>query len=105
MRDRGVLASFNSDSSELARRMNLEAAKAVKYGGVPEPDALAFVTLNPARQLGIERRVGSIEVGKDADIVLWSGVPFEFTSRVVGVLIDGRLVLDPRPAKDSASAK
>ncbi|MBK8181314.1 MAG: amidohydrolase family protein [Planctomycetes bacterium] len=74
-------------------------------GGLPFEAALAAVTLTPARMIGIEDRVGSIAVGKDADLVLWSGVPFELTSRVVGVLVDGRVVLDPRPAKDSAAAK
>ena len=77
MRDRGVLVSFNSDSSDLARRLNLEAAKAVKYGGTPEIEALHFVTINPARQLGIEARVGSLEPGKDGDFVLWSGSPLD----------------------------
>lgn len=71
----GVNVSFNSDSSELARRMNTEAAKAVRYGGVSPQEALKFVTLNPARQLGIDHRVGSLEVGKDADFVIWSGDP------------------------------
>jgi imidazolonepropionase-like amidohydrolase len=75
MRDRGVLVSFNSDSAELARRLNLEAAKAVKYGAVPPHDALAFVTSNAAKQLGIDRRVGSLEPGKDGDFVVWSGDP------------------------------
>jgi imidazolonepropionase-like amidohydrolase len=74
-------------------------------GGLPFAAALAAVTIAPARMIGIDSRVGSVEVGKDADLVLWSGVPFEFTSRVVGVLIDGRLVLDPRPDKNSASTK
>lgn len=74
-------------------------------GGLPFEAALAAVTLTPARMIGIEDRVGSIAVGKDADLVLWSGVPFELTSRVVGVLVDGRVVLDPRPAKDPAAAK
>jgi N-acetylglucosamine-6-phosphate deacetylase len=72
---RGVKVSFNSDSSELSRRLNLEAAKAVKYGDVPEEEALAFVTRNPATQLGIDAWVGSLEPGKDADFVLWSQHP------------------------------
>ena len=66
LHERGVVTSFNSDSSELARRLNFEAAKAVRYGGVPEPEALKFVTANPAQQLGIGERVGSLEPGKDA---------------------------------------
>jgi N-acetylglucosamine-6-phosphate deacetylase len=72
---RGVRTSFNSDSSELSRRLNLEAAKAVKYGGVPEEDALAFVTIHPATMLGVDHRVGSLEPGKDADFVIWSDHP------------------------------
>lgn len=65
-------------------------------GGLPFDAALKSVTIVPARMIGIEKRVGSIEVGKDADLVLWNGKPFEATSRVVGVLVDGRLILDPR---------
>lgn len=75
MRDQGVLMSFNSDSNELARHLNTEAAKAVKYGNLPPTNALEFVTINPAKQLGIGDRTGSIELGKDADLVLWSGDP------------------------------
>lgn len=108
MRDRGVLVSFNSDSSELARRMNLEAAKAVKYGAVPEADALAFVTLNPARQLGIDRRVGSLEVGKDADLVLWSGHPLSVYALADQTWVDGRLEFDreaDRASRDAVEAE
>jgi imidazolonepropionase-like amidohydrolase len=67
-------------------------------GGLPFEAALAAVTLTPARLIGVADRVGSIEVGKDADLVLWSGKPFETTSGIVGVIVDGRLVVDPRPA-------
>ena len=89
MHGRNVSVSFNSDSSELARRMNLEAAKAVKYGGVPEEEALGFVTLNAARQLGLEGRVGSLEPGKDADFVIWSGDPLSVYSIVLETWVDG----------------
>ena len=75
MHDADVVVSFNSDSDELARRLNTEAAKAVKYGGVTQEEALKFVTLNPAKQLRIDKRVGSLEPGKDADFVIWSGNP------------------------------
>ncbi len=90
----GVVVSFNSDSNDLARRMNTEAAKAVKYGGMSEEEALKFVTLNPAKQLHIERRVGSLEAGKDADFVLWSGSPLSAYSRAEQTWIDGRLYFD-----------
>jgi imidazolonepropionase-like amidohydrolase len=90
MRDRGVLVSFNSDSSDLARRMNLEAAKAVKYGGTPEEEALKFVTLNPAKQLGIDQWVGSLEPGKDGDFVIWSGNPLDTLSICQETWIEGK---------------
>ncbi len=90
MRDRGVLVSFNSDSSDLARRMNLEAAKAVKYGGTPEEEALKFVTLNPAKQLGIDQLVGSLEPGKDGDFVIWSGDPLDTLSICQETWIEGK---------------
>jgi imidazolonepropionase-like amidohydrolase len=86
----GVNVSFNSDSGELARRMNLEAAKAVKDGGVSEEEALKFVTLNPAIQLGIDDRVGSLEAGKDADFVIWSGDPLSTYSICEQTWVDGR---------------
>lgn len=89
MRDRGALVSFNSDSADVARRMNLEAAKAVKYGATPEPEALKFVTLNPAIQLGIADRVGSLELGKDADIAIWSGSPLDSRTVCLETWIEG----------------
>jgi len=90
MHDQGVLVSFNSDSDELARRMNLEAAKAVKYGGIPAEEALKFVTLNPAKQLKVDHRVGSLEAGKDADFVIWNGSPLSTYSMCEQTWIDGR---------------
>ena len=86
----GVVTSFNSDDAELARRMNTEAAKAVKYGGVPEDEALKFVTLNAAKQLRIDDRVGSLEVGKDADFVIWSASPLSTYTRAEQTWVDGR---------------
>lgn len=94
MWDRGVVVSFNSDSDELARHMNLEAAKAVRYGGVPQDEALKFVTLNPAKQLRIDHRVGSLEKGKDGDFVVWSGHPLSTLSVCEQTWIEGRKYFD-----------
>lgn len=94
MHERGVVVSFNSDDRELARHMNTEAAKATKYGGVSELDALKFVTLNPARQLRIEQYVGSLKVGKHADLAVWSDRPLSTLSRCEQTWIDGRLYFD-----------
>ena len=90
----GVLTSFNSDSNELARRLNTEAAKAVKYGGLSEEAALALVTINPARQLRIDGQTGSLEPGKDADFVLWNGHPLSGYTRAEQTWIDGRCYFD-----------
>ncbi len=86
----GVAVSYNSDSDDLVRRLNTEAAKAVKYGGLDPHEALKFVTINPAIQLGIDDRVGSLEVGKDADLVVWSGNPLSTGSVCERTWIDGR---------------
>jgi imidazolonepropionase-like amidohydrolase len=94
MHNQGVVVSYNSDSGELARRLNLEAAKAVKYGGIDEEEALKFITLNPAKQLRIDRWVGSLEEGKDADFVIWSGHPFSSYSICEQTWIDGRRYFD-----------
>jgi imidazolonepropionase-like amidohydrolase len=94
MHQAGVVVSFNSDSDELARRLNLEAAKAVKYGGVPPEEALKFVTLNPAKQLRIDGRVGSLEAGKDADFVLWNQSPLSTYTFCEQTWIDGRKYFD-----------
>lgn len=104
MHERGVLVSFNSDSSDLARRMNTEAAKAVKFGGTSEEDALKFVTINPAKQLGIDKRVGSLEPGKDADFVVWSGHPLDSRSVVLQTWIDGKKYFDRSLAADRTAA-
>ena len=89
LKERGVVVSYNSDSDELARRLLGEAAKAVRYGGIPETEALDFVTANPSRQLGISDRVGSLEVGKDGDMALWSASPFAPNSRCLRTWVDG----------------
>jgi imidazolonepropionase-like amidohydrolase len=90
MHEVGVVVSFNSDSDELARRLNTEAAKAVKYGNVPPAEALRFVTINPAKQLMIDDRVGSLEIGKDADVAVWSGDPMSSYTRCERTFVDGR---------------
>ncbi len=90
----GVNVSLNSDSDELARRLYWEAAKAVKYGSVPETEALKMVTLNPAWQLGVDKRVGSLEAGKDADIAIFSAHPFDPATRVEMTLVDGVVYFD-----------
>ena len=90
MHQRGVVVSFNSDSSDLARRMNLESAKAVKYGNTKPSDALNFVTLNPAKQLRIDHRVGSLEPGKDGDFVIWSTSPLSTRSICLETWIEGK---------------
>ncbi|MFM9994909.1 MAG: amidohydrolase family protein [Phycisphaerales bacterium] len=86
----GNVVSYNSDSDELARRMNVEAGKAVKYGGLKPEEALKFVTINPAIQLAVDGRVGSLEAGKDADVAIWSGPPLSSLSRCEATFVDGR---------------
>lgn len=90
----GVVTSFNSDSDELARHLNTEAAKAVKYGGLSETEAFKFVTINPAKQLKIDARTGSLEVGKDADFVIWNASPLSNFSRAEQTWIEGRPYFD-----------
>ncbi len=103
MHARGVNVSFNSDSSELARRMYLEAAKAVKYGGTSETEALKFVTLNPAKQLGVDQWVGSLEPGKDADFALWSKSPLAYDTVCEQTWIEGRKYFDRAAAAERAT--
>ncbi len=90
----GVNVSFNSDDAELGRHMNHEAAKAIKYGGVEPTEALKFVTINPAMQLRIDSKVGSLEVGKHADIAIWNGSPLSTLARCEQTWIDGRKYFD-----------
>jgi imidazolonepropionase-like amidohydrolase len=94
MTRKGVLSAVNSDSDELARRLNLEAAKTMKYGGLSEEEALKTCTINGARQLGLESRIGSLEVGKDADVVIWNGPPLSTYSRVETTMIEGVTYFD-----------
>ncbi|MGB8507580.1 MAG: amidohydrolase family protein [Pyrinomonadaceae bacterium] len=90
----GVITSVNSDSDERARRLNVDAAKMMRYGGLTEEEALRLVTLNPAMQLGIDARVGSIDAGKDADLVIWTAHPLSVYSRVETTFIDGDIFFD-----------
>jgi len=90
----GVVVSINSDSGERIRRLNLDAAKTMKYGGVPEEEALKMITLNAAIQLGVDKFTGSIEVGKDADIGIWSGHPFSVYSHAEMTLVDGEVFFE-----------
>lgn len=90
MAEVGVNVSINSDSDEHARRLNTEAAKAVKYGGMERHEALKLVTLNPAIQLGVGDRIGSLEAGKDADLAIWTGDPMSYATRCVSTWVDGK---------------
>ena len=98
MAERGVKVSINSDSDERARRLYQEAAKAMKYGGASEEEALRMITLNAAWQLGIDKLTGSIDIGKDADLAIFNGHPFAPASRVEMTLIDGRVFFDRNKA-------
>ncbi|MEM7053739.1 MAG: amidohydrolase [Pseudomonadota bacterium] len=94
MHQAGVLTGLHSDNPELARRMNLEAAKAVRYGNVPEHEALKMITTYPAQQLGVGDYVGSLSEGMHADLVIWNGHPLSVYSRVDQTWIDGRKYFD-----------
>lgn len=94
LHEQGVVTAFNSDDPEMARRLNQEAAKAVLYGGVSEEDALKFVTLHPARLLHLDHRMGSLKVGKDADIVIWSAHPLSMYAKAESTFVDGRRLFD-----------
>jgi hypothetical protein len=90
----GVNVAINSDDAEMARRLNQEAAKSVKYGGMNETDALEMVTINPAKMLHVDGRTGSIKTGKDADLVLWSDNPLSIYARAEYTIVDGTLYFD-----------
>lgn len=90
----GVLTAINSDDAEMARRLNQEAAKAIRYGGMSEEEALKLVTLNPAKMLHIDEYTGSLLTGKDADIVIWDGHPLSVYSKVLKTFVDGKLYFD-----------
>lgn len=102
MHANGVLVSINSDDAELATRLNTEAAKSIKYGGVTEEEALNFVTINPAIQLDIQDKVGSIEPGKDADFVIWSAHPLSTYAHAEQTWIEGVKYFDRETDKTLA---
>ena len=90
----GLNVAINSDDAEMARRLNQEAAKSIKYGGLSEEEVLKMVTLNPAKMLHVDNRVGSIKVGKDADLVLWSDNPLSIYARAEKTVVDGIVYFD-----------
>ncbi len=94
MHDQGLVVAINSDDAEMGRRLNQEAAKGLKYGGMSEQDAWKMVTLNPAKLLHLDDRMGSIKVGKDADIVLWSDNPLSIRAKVEMTVVDGEILYD-----------
>jgi imidazolonepropionase-like amidohydrolase len=94
MVEKGVLVSLNSDSAEEARHLNQEAAKTLKWGGLTEDQALALITINPAKQLRIDDRVGSIEVGKDADIAIFDHHPLSVYAVAQTTIVDGEIYFD-----------
>jgi hypothetical protein len=113
----GVVTSINSDDAELTRHLYHEAAKTQKYGGLTDDEALSLITINPAKQLGIENRAGSIETGKDGDIVIFKGHPLSVYAVPQYTIIDGvvkfdrekdpddmRLYVDPKQAIDVTDA-
>ena len=99
----GLNVAINSDDAEMARRLNQEAAKIVKYGGVSEEEALKMVTLNPAKMLHVEDKVGSLKVGKDGDVVLWSDNPLSIYAKSLYTIVDGTIYFDR--AKDEQMQK
>jgi len=94
MHNAGVTVAINSDDREMSRRLNQEAAKTVKYGGLSELEAWKMVTINPAKLLHIDNRVGSIKVGKDADVVLWSDHPLSIYAKAEKTIIEGKIYFD-----------
>ncbi|MEP7256158.1 MAG: amidohydrolase family protein [Ferruginibacter sp.] len=90
----GLNVAINSDDAEMARRLNQEAAKSIKYGGMNEEDALKMVTINPAKMLHVDSKVGSIKVGKDADLVVWSDNPLSIYAKAEKTIVDGTIYFD-----------
>jgi imidazolonepropionase-like amidohydrolase len=90
----GLNVAINSDDAEMARRLNQEAAKSIKYGGMSEEDALKMVTLNPAKMLHVDDKVGSLKTGKDADLVIWSDNPLSIYAKAEQTIVDGIIYFD-----------
>jgi imidazolonepropionase-like amidohydrolase len=90
----GLNVAINSDDAEMARRLNQEAAKSVKYGGLTEEEALKMVTINPAKMLHVDSKVGSIKAGKDADLVVWSDNPLSIYAKAEKTMVDGIVYFD-----------
>jgi adenine deaminase len=90
----GIVTAINSDDAEMGRRLNQEAAKTIKYGGTTEEEAWKMVTLNPAKLLHLDDRLGSLKAGKDADLVLWSDNPLSINAQVEMTLIDGEILFE-----------
>ena len=104
MHNAGVVTAINSDDAEMSRRLNQEAAKSVKYGGINEEDAWKFVTLNPAKLLHLDDRVGSLKIGKDADVVLWTDHPLSIYSKAEKTIIEGVTYFDLEKDKQMRDA-
>ena len=104
MHNKGIVVAYNSDDAEMSRRLNQEAAKAVKYGNVSEEDAWKFVTLNPAKLLRIDDKVGSIKVGKDADVVLWNTNPLSIYAKAEKTIIEGVVYFDIQKDEEQRKA-
>jgi imidazolonepropionase-like amidohydrolase len=100
MHDQGVVVAINSDDAEMGRRLNQEAAKGVKYGGMSEEDAWKMVTLNPAKLLHLDDRMGSLKEGKDGDVVIWSDNPLSMSAIVEQTFVDGLLLFDKNQDKE-----
>ena len=101
LNSQGIITAINSDDPEMGRRLNQEAAKTIKYGGVSEEDALKMITINPAKLLHIENRTGSIEVGKDGDVVLWDSHPLSNYSKVETTWVEGIIYFDQKLNKNA----
>lgn len=103
MHKTGLVVAINSDDAEMARRLNQEAAKTMKYGGISAEEALKFVTLNPAKMLHVDDKIGSLKVGKDADVVIWSDNPLSIYAKPLYTIVDGTIYFDR--AKDEQKQK